>query len=250
MLSFSYAYVQILSPVDTKLASEEETAIGKMQPAETFELIFSRESGLSTTNWDSLKVFLPNANWKQETEKHDKSFIVKIMVPVDAKENIYKIGFEFSNNEGIIANQKVYVKAEVKKGLLEFRKKKIEEYVEVGSEAGFEIEVQNSSIAGHEIRISSDLSKAWFSPLTETIEAGSTKTISISVIPRTVGIKEFYFRIESVNAEKELTAIDASVEAKPSFTSKFSSAAYSLPFMDFALLPQRLIVSLIALLFE
>ena len=249
MISFSYAYVHLLSPIDAKLAGEEEISIGKMQPAETFELVFSRESGLSAASWDSLEIFLPNNAWEQETEKQDKSFIIKIAVPKDAKQNIYRIGFEFSNNKGIVADQKVYVKAEAKKGLLEFRKKKIEEYVEVNQKAFFEIEIQNSSLADHGIKISSDLSKAWFLPLTETIEAKSTKTISISVTPRTVGIKEFYFKVESVNSGEEITTIDASVEAKPSFASKFSSAAYSLPFMDFALLPQRLIVSLIALLF-
>jgi hypothetical protein len=249
LISSSYAYVQILSPVDAKLEAEAVVSAGAVQPSETFELVFSRESGVSGAKWDSLNADLPDSSWLYSAETQDRSFLVKITVPESAKENIYRTGFTLSNRKGLIAPQTSYVSVAVKKGLLEFRKRKLLSHVEAGNPMPFEIEIENGSVAPHTLRITSGLSNAWFMPLTETIEAGSTKTISVDVIPRTAGITKFSFRVESLHSGREIAVIEAEIEAKPSLIAKLSSSAYSMPFLDFALLPQRFLVSLIASFF-
>lgn len=250
IVSSCYGHVRLFAPVDAKVLPEEGIFLGKAQPSESFEVIFSRETGFKTASWDSLDIRLPNELWKYSLEMQEKTFVVQITIPKSAAENIYNLEFAFSNNEGLVAGQKLSGKLGVEKGLIDFRIRKLQEFVEVGAKADFMVEIDNKSIAQHRVRISSDLSNAWLSSRLEDVAANSRKEIAVSITPRAIGIKRFYFKFDSLLGNEELARSYSEINAKPSFNAKFSNSAYGLPFMDFALLPQRLLFATIAALFE
>ena len=249
IVSSCYGYVRLFAPVDAKIMPEEGTFLGKAQPSESFEVIFSRESGFKDASWDSIGIRLPNELWKYSLEMQEKTFVVQITIPKSAAENIYNLEFDFSNSEGSIAGQKLGGKLGVEKGLIDFRIRKLQEFSEVGAKADFMIEIDNKSIAPNRVRISSDLSNAWLSPIVVDMVASSRKEIAVSITPRAIGIKRFYFKFDSLIGDEELARSHSEINAKPSFNAKFSNSAYGLPFMDFALLPQRLLFAAVAALF-
>ena len=246
------ADVQILSPVESTLDNGASIQAGFVSPNQTFELIFSDNSGFGF-EWDRLNVSqesLPDGWELVGTEATDTSLIAKIKIPKNAQPNFYVLNLAFSNTKQPIIKESVNVQVVVKQNLLDvsFARQSEESFSIVGGQVLYKAVISNSSIVPHELTIVSTLPPNWFIEKTVTVKPNSVLEENLIVVPQVYGKRNFSFQADSANEGAVIKTFSSELNVRPTLKGKFASTFIGFPFFTFSLLPFQLLQSFISLI--
>ena len=245
------AEVQILSPVESTLDNGASIQAGFISPNQTFELIFSDNSGFGF-EWNRLNIpqeSLPSS-WKLVgTEITDTSLIAKIKVPKNAQPNFYVLNLDFSNTEQPSIKESVNVQVVVKQNLLEvsFARQSEESFSVVGGQVLYTAVISNASIAPHELKLISTLPSNWFTEKTLIVKPNSNLEEDLIVVPQVYGKTNFSFQADSASEGVVIKTFSSELNVRPTLKGKFASTFSGFPFFTFSLLPFQLLGSFISL---
>ena len=245
------AEVQILNPVESILDNGSSIQAGFISPNQTFELIFSDNSGFGF-EWDRLDIdteSLPSG-WKLVgIEITDTSLIAKIKVPKNVQPNFYLLNLAFSNSKQPSIKESINVQVVVKQNLLDvsFARQSEESYSVVGGQVLYKAVISNSSIAPHELKLVSTLPSNWFIEKNLTVKPNSNLEQDLIVVPQVYGKTNFSFQADSLIEGVVIKTFSSELNVRPTLKGKFASTFSGFPFFTFSLLPFQLIESFISL---
>ncbi len=246
--------VQVLSPVEAGLTNGSSIQAGSVSPGQVFELIFSDNSGLGF-EWDRVAVdnaSLP-AGWTiVSTQAIDPALIVRIKVPTTAQPNFYVLNLLFSNSDNPSVQESVNVRLVVKQDLLNvsFARQTPEGFSVVGSDVLYKAVITNSSIAPHNLKVSSTLPNTWFEGRSLVVKPNSVEELDLVVSPQVYGKDVFSFYAESLDQGVVVESFSSELNIRPTLKGKFGSAFNGFPFFTFSLVPFQLADSFLSFIFQ
>lgn len=253
LLYSASAYIYMISPVEDRFENNETVDLGSVQPGETIEIIISNNTGLGEEKW--VQAIAPESNlptgWASiDSAVGEETFVVRVIVPQNAAENIYNFKVIAKSSAIGINDESINARLSVEKGLVtaSVERKEPREAVYVEQPVYYKIILNNSSIAEHTVVINSTLSCQWFEPQEFTVGPKDIAEYEITVIPRIYGKKEFSFNINSVLNNSEIGSFTSKLAVLPTLKGKYSSALHGFPFFTISLLPYYIINSFISLI--
>jgi len=255
ILGFSssvFASIELLFPVNSTLSDGSSIQIGSVSPNQTFELIFSDNSGFGF-EWNRLEVeqsSLPPGWEVISLDSTDTSMIAKIKVPRNAKPNFYVLKIYFSNVQQPSIKESINARVVVKDNLLDvsFVKQSKESFSVVGGEILYKTIISNSSIAPFKVKVISSLPSNWFAEKTFEIKPNDVEEFDLIIVPQIYGKNDFSFQAETFNDGVVVKSFSSELNVRPTLKGKFSSAFSGFPFFTFSLLPFQLIDSYFSLI--
>ena len=245
VLSFAYASVHIVSPIDRTVADNGYLETGAISNAETLEIIVDKDSQKGF-EWSAISADTSAfGNGASETEQADETLILKIKIPKNAEEKQYSFPVTVSNSQNQ-ASESFTVLVDVKKQLWSASLMDVTTEATVGDEIEYRILLINDSIAPHTININPNLPTYWTHARQVTLQPKKTHEVVLKVTPATQGKRLVVFNINSAlnGYSKNLSF---ALDVKPTLFSKYEAVQFGLPFFSISLLPYYLIDALLAL---
>lgn len=247
-LQAAHAEISLVEPVVVTLQNDAVFALGKMQPAETLELVISKRTGVSGVEWTGISAQNLPAGWAVGSiEETAPTLILKLKTSKQLDPNTYNLRIELSSDAAHIAPERVDLRIQVKRGLIDLAIGELSQQATVNQAVNYTLTANNKSIASHTMRISSGLSAAWFIPRSIELKPMQTLTEELTVMPLGDGIRAFSFYADSELHGERIAEFAATLDVKPTLASKYSAGLYGFPFFTFALAPFQALVSLLGL---
>jgi hypothetical protein len=223
-----------------------------LQPGETLELVVNIRPSIETdVKWVSFDVdqsALP-AGWKiQAKDKNDKTLVLQIYVPKDAKQDAYKLNFTVVPNSG--AEEKFSTIVFVTKGLLKSSMTKLKQNVAVNERTAYGLVLNNESIAPEKIIVYSSLGKAWFLPMTYEMQPHQTVEAQVFMDPKVYGNRNFKFYVYSDTTKQLLNEFNAELDVSSNLPAKFAAHQYGMAFFTISLLPYEVLSSFLSAVYR
>jgi hypothetical protein len=244
--SIAVAEVQLVSPFEKFINETQVVEVGSAQAGETFELIFSNNSG-SLKNWETVSAEnLPEA-WKAvqlEQPRNKNTLILRVSIPANSETGAFMLKTALKDSSGNSREASFLVF--VQEGLLNSNVDSLKKTANSGEEITFLLSLNNDSIAEHTVSINSSLPLTWFKPETASVKQKSSKTIILKVNPKSYGEKKFTIFAKSALNGKTINEIKPTIEVKPTLKSKYEAAQYGFPFFTPSLIPYYIFNSFIS----
>jgi hypothetical protein len=247
--AFCVAEVTLLFPENVSLKSGDSVLVGFVSPGQTFDLVFSDNSGFDF-EWDSASVdraVLPQ-NWEfVSSQATDTSVSVTLKVPVNAAEDVYVIPVKLSSSvkpDYEVVNVKVGVKQNLVS--VSFARVSSGKQYKLGELVEYSVQVVNSSIANDSVLVEANLPSNWFSAKKIVVKARSSGSASIFVAPQAYGKRVFYLSGSVVSSGVVVQSFSSEIEVAPTLRGKFSAPLSGFPFFTFGLAPFQLFDSLLS----
>jgi len=234
----AFANVTVLLPVEESVESGDTLSLGNAQPGEIVEIAIERKSG--SIEWNSARVepgLLPDG-WGYSAEEKDKSIILSVSIPADARtasQNLAVVAFNDTLEERFNAALNVMPSLVVP----EIHAKKME--VSVNECVPFSLKALNNSIAGHKITIKSDLPEYWFSHRDIYLKPLETVELDLEVCGKSPGYREFSFFVDSALNEERFASFPQEISVLPTLHGKYTSIGSGFPFFSPTVLPFYLV---------
>ncbi len=255
LFSTAFADFFLVSPFEKQVHSADTIELGSISPGETLELIFSNKSGKDFA-WNKAEIAkqLPE-NWKVfDSTPFAETMIVKVIIPSDQEETAQNLKINFLNFKDEKTNDSFNAILFVKKKLITASIVSLQKETKVNEPVDYLLSLSNDSIADHAIRISSTLPKYWFEDkiivLKKKTSKDSVQEITLAVLPRAYGNKDFSFKISSELTGKEIDSFNARLKVNPTLKGKYAAALYGFPVFTPTLTPYYLINSFLSLLLQ
>jgi hypothetical protein len=233
-----HASIALVSPVSQKLNAGTALDIGSAMPGESVELVFSNDDGKGGL-WNQLEVVRESipSNWKVfEPELFVESLVLKITIPPAETEKLQSIGVRLSDARNPADAEEVSLRLLVKNNLLSASFSPLQESVLLGQKASYRVVLVNNSIASNTVTIRSSLPSFWFEPVMLSLDpkpnASAMQELTLDVYPRTYGIKNFSFRVDSELSQKTIVSYPTDLLVKPTLEGKFQSGLFGFPFFS------------------
>jgi len=246
--STTHATVFLINPVEAELGEGALVELGKVAKGETFEIIVEKKSGFPF-QWESIEVdstALPTG-WVVEKDSSPQTLILRVSVPVSAKESIQNIPVEVFSPDNNGTSQSFTAEIVVKKNLLRAEVKSLAKDAIVYEPVVFSAVIINDSIAPHAVVVYSSLPNYWFEPVSLELKSKETKDFNLVVFPKTYGKRDFSFFINS-----QLNGFSKEIPAElfvfPTLKNKFEAPLFGFPFFSIQALPYYLVNSFLALI--
>lgn len=241
------ASVYLVEPLDEKLSNAGEASFGKIARGETLKVVMKKKSDFDF-EWDSLSVgagLLP-PGWGVEVVETDKTLIALVSLPEDADVSIQRIKFSLSNSSRPLFNEFFYGSVLVNDSLLSASIENLNNSSVLGEYAGFDLVLNNDSIAKHVVVVESDLPGYWFIPVEVELKPFETKAVSLEVLPYSYGEKNFSFLVSS-RLNGESFPFMAKLDVSPTLTGMFRVPIAGFSFFSPGFLPQYLLNGFLSL---
>ncbi len=238
LLQCSFSSVSVLLPVEQVVESGGTVSLGGLQPGETLEISIEKKSG--SIEWVSARIdtdLLP-PGWNYSSEKRDRSILLRVQVPAEAKTATQNLGVIAFND---MLEERFNALVNVRKGLIvpEIRALKME--VNVNECAKYRLRALNESIAAHEIEIKSDLPEYWFFPRKISLAPHESLDANLEVCGKSPGYRAFAFFVDSAfNGERFLSS-EQEMVVLPTLQGKYTSIGSGFPFFSVTLFPYYLV---------
>ncbi len=238
LVQCGFSTVSILLPIEKTVESNGTVLFGSAQAGETVLVSIERKYG--NIKWDSARIdesLLPK-DWSYSVETKDKSINLMISIPAGertASRNIVITVFNETLEESFNAVLKI------EKGLIvpEIRARKIE--VPVNECAVFSLKAFNKSIAGHTIKIESDLPDYWFSSREFSIKPLETIDVNLEVCGKSPGYREFSFYVDSSLNNERIAFFPEEISVLPTLQGEYTSIGSGFPFFSVTVFPFYLV---------
>lgn len=247
--SLAAADVAMTYPLESTVKNGGFFDAGFVAPGQTFDLVFSDNSGYDF-EWDSFSLSTLPIGWQLvSTQRTDTSLVARVKVPASARSSLYTIVASFSSALQPGASESANVRVIVKKNLLDASivRRSSDERFFVGGKAIYTLTLSNSSIAPETIRVSSNLPGNWFSGKSIVIKPGSVQGLELEVVPNASGKVPFTFQVVAGEDNLIIQTFSSELNVRPTLRGKFGSAMSGFPFFTISLLPFQLFDSFFSL---
>ncbi len=241
LLSGVSAEMDLLTPVEYKASHQETVYLGEAQPGETLELLLSRATGQpSGAFWQQAVVeprFLPNGWSAVDSATGEKTFQVRVMVPLDAAPGLNQFRVKLLSGSEDFSNEVFDAVVKVQSGLVKANIANLKRLTTQNQPVSFKLSLINDSIAPHDVFVESTLGLNWFKPVRLTLKPKSAQDFSLTVNPVIASRVPFSFSVRSLVSNQPLNRFDAVLEVRPTIEGKLEAASYGFPFYTYSLAP-------------
>ncbi len=241
-----FGTVFLVEPVDAKVQSGEEIALGKAAKGETVRIVLKKKSELSV-EWNSIAVGQLPQGWKSSSVETDKTLIALISIPANAVVSTQRIQFVLSNKSQPLFAESFFGNLSVRDNLLTVTIDNLNQQTIVGEKVRFRLIANNDSIAEHTVSIASDLPSYWLQPFSVKLNPSAATEIDLNVNAVAYGERRFNLIVSSTHNEKKFV-FPASLSVNPTLKGKYTAALYGFPFFSPSLISNYLVNAFLALL--
>jgi hypothetical protein len=248
----AHASVTVVTPnSSTVLDQGQFFDYGNIEAGDQFTLTIANEISPETeVTWQQLRIDTENlpSGWKvKDSSIGGKVLTATITVPQSQEKNAFNIK-AIAVNEGKGLEAGIQVRVYVRKDLVEADVTNTLQETFVKETATFQLTLINNSVAEKTVIVSSTLPTLWIPQKTVMLAPNEVKTVSLDVIPRVYGWKNFEFKVENAKTQAVLDIIPVTLNVKPLLKEKYEASLYGFPFYSVSLLPYYLINSFLSLL--
>jgi hypothetical protein len=247
----AFADIFVVDPMVTKAKPNAVIDIGKTQPGETIELIISADSSYgSEAPWEQA-VFdwsMKDGIFVENSAVGTKSLITTIHTSADTPIGMYRVPLIMVGKKEVLENEEYVIQFGVEKNLVQGSISKAQVEGAVNQPLSFRVLLVNDSSASAKIKVIPGLPASWSREKKITIKPLSFETTTITVVPRFAGKKTFDIRIFHENIGQEVSTLEGTLTANPSFKDRYAAGFFGFPFYTISIVSGYLTNALFSLL--
>ncbi len=242
--SYVSADAFLVDPLVAHHAPGKLIDVGSIQPGEEMELIFSTDAGYGKeAKW--LQARYERTPYGELIQTHNsevgtESLITRIYVSTLLPPGEYRIPITFSGELGVLENEKYMIRFMVARELFSATLQNPRVEGKLNEPLTYEMTLVNDSSASVTARIEPTLPNSWSEGKTTTIKPHSFQNISIQVIPRFAGPKNFEIHVTNTQNLERYSSLRATLTANASLKDQYAGGLYGFPFFTISLLANYL----------